>query len=303
MKKMNSNNFIALLLLIAGTLLINNATAQEDSTAKKETPKELVTLKYFNENNGVQYLMLINFLKTGKKIEPQKNKVFKLYLDSSGAANLIGTVTTDDKGRAKSFLPPSLKVMWDVTAVHKFIAIVNSKDEDAAAEIEIAKARIKIDTASEEKIKSITVQVTKFENNEWIPADEVEMKIGIQRLGGILSAGDEESYTTDSSGTIKVEFKKDSLPGDVKGNIILVAKVEDNDQFGNLLVNKTVNWGTALKQSNGFFNQRTLWSTRFKTPLWLLFMAYSIVIGVWGTIIYLIFQIIKIKKLGAQVLQ
>jgi hypothetical protein len=224
MKKMNSNNFIALLLLIAGTLLINNATAQEDSTAKKETPKELVTLKYFNENNGVQYLMLINFLKTGKKIEPQKNKVFKLYLDSSGAANLIGTVTTDDKGRAKSFLPPSLKVMWDVTAVHKFIAIVNSKDEDAAAEIEIAKARIKIDTASEEKIKSITVQVTKFENNEWIPADEVEMKIGIQRLGGILSAGDEESYTTDSSGTIKVEFKKDSLPGDVKGNIILVAK-------------------------------------------------------------------------------
>lgn len=95
-----------------------------------------------------------------------------------------------------------------------------------------------------------------------------------------------------------MEFKRDSLPGDVKGNFILAAKVEDNDQFGNLLVEKAIPWGVTLKPDQSFFNQRTLWSTRFKTPLWLLFMAYSIVIGVWGTIIYLILQIVKIKKLG-----
>ena len=27
-------------------------------------------------------------------------------------------------------------------------------------------------------------------------------------------------------------------------------------------------------------------------------MAYSIIIGVWSTIIYLVFQIVKIKKIG-----
>ncbi len=135
-------------------------------------------------------------------------------------------------------------------------------------------------------------------NNEWVPAKDVEMKVGVERNGSILSAGDKETYTTDSTGIVSVEFKRDSLPGDIKGNFILAAKVEDNDQFGNLLVEKTVPWGVTLKPDQSFFNQRTLWSTRFKTPLWLLFMAYSIVIGVWGTIIYLALQIVKIKKLG-----
>ena len=46
------------------------------------------------------------------------------------------------------------------------------------------------------------------------------------------------------------------------------------------------------------FDQRKLWATKFRTPLWLLFMAYSIVIGVWGTIIYLVLQIIRIKRIG-----
>jgi hypothetical protein len=117
-------------------------------------------------------------------------------------------------------------------------------------------------------------------------------------MGGILPAGDEETYTTDSTGSVTAEFKKDSLPGDEKGNIVLAAKVEDNDLFGNLLVEKKAPWGIATKPDKNFFDQRTLWSTRFRTPIWLLFMAYSIVIGVWGTIIFLVFQIVKIKKLG-----
>jgi hypothetical protein len=64
----------------------------------------------------------------------------------------------------------------------------------------------------------------------------------ISRQASILSAGDEETYTTDSTGTVSAEFKKDSLPGDKQGNIVLAAKVEDNDQYGNLLVEKTVRW-------------------------------------------------------------
>jgi hypothetical protein len=142
------------------------------------------------------------------------------------------------------------------------------------------------------------VNVSALEGGEWIPAKDVEMKVGVNRLGGILSVGDEETYTTDSTGTVSAEFKKDSLPGDQQGNIILVAKVEDNDKYGNLLIEKTVPWGLAITPQKNFFDQRTLWSTRYRTPLWLLFIAYSIVIGVWGTIIYLVAQIVKIGKLG-----
>jgi hypothetical protein len=127
------------------------------------------------------------------------------------------------------------------------------------------------------------------------------MKVGISRKGGILPAGDAPTYTTDSSGSVTVEFKKDSLPGDGKGNIFLAAKVEDNDTYGNLLIEKSVPWGVALKPDNNFFSQRTLWTTSNRTPPWLLFMAYTMIFIVWGTILYLVRQMFKIKKLSKDV--
>jgi hypothetical protein len=60
-----------------------------------------------------------------------------------------------------------------------------------------------------------------------------------------------------------------------------------------------VNWGKSINAPKNFFAQRTLWSIGTQAPLWLLFAVYSIIIGVWGTFLYLIFQVLKIKKLGA----
>ncbi|MEP7375722.1 MAG: hypothetical protein ABI675_20160 [Chitinophagaceae bacterium] len=296
MKKLTQNKFFLLLLPFLMSLFTHGASAQGDSIVSKE----LVKLKYFNDNNSVQFLILENSLKTGKKVEPVTNKVFQIYLDSNKAENLIAKLTTDNKGKAKTFLPPALKAVWEANPSHKFIAVAEGKEE-AAVELEITKGKIKIDTISENGTRSVVVQVMKNQNGEWVPANEVEMKVGIQRHGGILSAGDEEVYTTDSSGTATVELKKDSLPGDQQGNIVLAAKVEDNELFGNLLVEKTVSWGVAVKKDGNFFDKRSLWSTRIRTPLWLLLMAYSIVIGVWGTIFYLVFQIVKIKRIGTSV--
>lgn len=292
MKKMKRNKYILFLLPFLCLMISGKAAAQEDSVVAKE----LVRLKYFNDNNSVQYLLLENLLKTGKKIAPLKDKVFQIYLDSNKAENLIAEVKTDKNGKAKTFLPVSLKTIWEETPLHKFIAVPAGKED--ITELEIAKAKMLIDTASEQEGRSIIVQVLRYENGEWLPANEVEMRVGVHRLGGILSANEDATFTTDSSGIIKVDFKRDSLPGDQKGNIVLIAKVEDNDQYGNLMIEKTVPWGVALKQGSNFFSQRSLWSTRFKTPVWLLFMAYSIIIGVWGTIFYLVLQLIKIKKLA-----
>ncbi len=294
MKKMKKNKFIYLVLPCLFMLLTKQVTAQEDSVVTEE----VVKLKYYTENNSVQYLTIENLLKTGKKTQPLKNKIFALYLDSITAENFIAKVNTGNSGKAKCFIPVSLKSKWELMPGHTFIAIRAGKEETKAAELTITKAKIKIDTASAEGTRTITVQVMKYEKNEWLPAKDVEMKVGIQRHSSILTAGDEETYTTDSSGTVNVVLKKDSMPGDQNGHIFLIAKVEDNDQFGNMLIEKTVPWGVSIKPETNFFNQRTLWSTRFKTPLWLLFMAYSIVFVVWGAIIYLVLQIFKIKKIG-----
>ncbi|MEO7924743.1 MAG: hypothetical protein ABIR30_13760 [Chitinophagaceae bacterium] len=288
------NKCIVWLLPLLFILINTRVSAQEDSV----TTEEVVAIKYYSENNRMQYLIVQSMLKTGKKTSPLKNKSFQVYLDSIAPGNLIAKLTTDKDGKAKCFLPPALKAVWDATASHKFFATAPGKEEEALASLEILKATIQLDTSSADGARNITVAIKKYENGEWTPASEVEMKVGIQRLGSILSAGDEATYTTDSSGTVTVPFAKDSLPGDTKGNFILAASVEDNDQLGNLSIKKVVPWGVAMKPGKDFFAQRTLWTTRFRTPFWLLFIAYAIVLSVWGTLIYLIVQLFKIKKLG-----
>lgn len=294
MKKQKNNKYSLLILLAVFVLMSVSVAAQTDSVIAEE----VIKLKYYAENNSMQYLVVEAILKKGKKLEPQKNKSFHLYLDSVANEYLIGKVTTDGTGKAKSFLPVHLKQKWDAGSPHKLIAVSVGKEDEVAAELEIAKAKIAIDTATADGVRSITISVTKYDNGEWVPVNEVELKAGYSRLGSILSAGDEATYTTDSTGTVTIEVTKDSLPGDTKGNLILAAKVEDNDEVGNLLTEKKVSWGVPSVYNDDFFNRRTLWSTRFKTPYWLLLMAYSIVLSVWGTLVYLIFQLFKIKKLG-----
>jgi hypothetical protein len=285
------NSLLLLCFLAASDYVI----AQADSTK----PEISVIIHHFTINNSFQYLLVETKTKVGKKWQPLKGQVLQLYLDSNKAENLITKVQTDSNGKAKAIIPSGLKSIWDATPIHKFIAVTEGtfKEEETTTESEITKAKILIDTSNVDGARTVNVQVMKWESGDWAPAKDVDVKIGINRLGGNLKIGEEETYTTDSLGQVAGEFKRDSLPGDKTGNLILVAKVEDNDQLGSLSIEKTVPWGLYIKPVSNF-GERALWAARGKAPVWLMFMAYSIVGAVWGVIFYLILQIIKIGKLG-----
>jgi hypothetical protein len=294
MKKLIHLRFKFLTGVFTCLILQANSVAQDDSVASNP----MIKLHYYSENNNLQYLVVESMLKSGKTLTPQVNKRYDLYLSDS-TETLVAQVRTNNKGKALATVPSSFKTAWGLTTKHNF----KLRDEagESVADLNITKARISIDTTNEEGVKNIIAILQKQENNEWVPVPEAEMKVGVSRLLGNLSGGDEETYTTDSSGTVTVPFSKENLPGDTAGNILLTVEVVDNEELGNLKTYKKVPWGVATKPVNGFFEQRTLWSTRYRTPIWLLFMAYSIIAGVWGTLIYLLFQIVKIRRLRHEV--
>lgn len=292
MKKIRSYTY-SLLLTLLFIAFSAKLHAQEDAA------KTVIKLNYYNNNNGIQYLLLSSMLKKNKILTPVANKKYKLYLDSSNEATLIAELRTDAVGIAKTFISPRLKKAYESSASHTFILMDST--EEVINDYTITRTKLSIDTATEDGVRNITASVMKWQDSSWAPAGEVEMKVGIRRQGGILPAGEEETYTTDSTGLVTVAVNKLKMPGDENGNYIIAARVDENEFYGNLLVEKTVPWGMPTKIQEGFFDQRTLWSTQMRTPLWLLFMAYSIVIAVWGCMIYLIFQIFKIKKLGDKV--
>jgi hypothetical protein len=286
--KLKIKNSILLMLCLMLTCLHISA---QDST--KGSPAVLVS--YNLENNRIPYLLVRTVLKKGKKSQPLPGQVVKLFIDSAIPENLVSKIYTDNRGKGKSILSSSLKEKWNSSPKHSFIAVLEatSAEEEVSAAVEITKAKIELDTAEDH---AISVKVKYLQEGEWIPAADVEIKVGVERLASFLTAGEEETYTTDSTGAVTVQFNKDSIPGDQLGNIILAARVTDNDQFGNLLIEKTVKWGTPSIVNHNFFRQRTLWSTRFRTPIWLLCMASGIIAIVWVTILYLVWQLVRIKR-------
>ena len=290
------NNYRILFLL--GTFIVSSAGHAQDSIAKQP----LLDVNYFSYDNNIPYVQVMARLKQGRKFEPIKGVNIKLYLDSVSSSLLItDKAVTDETGKANAGMPTSLQKQWDASPTHKFIAEASGvkEFEGERGETEITKARLLIDTATGSETRNIIATFTALENGKWNPVKDVEIKIAIKRMDGNLTVGDEPTYTTDSSGTVTAEFKRDSIPGDAKGDLVLVAKVEDNDKYGNLSIEKTAKWGAPFAY-HSTFNERSLFASRNKTPIWLLFMAYFIIGIVWGTLIYLVFQIFKIKKLGKQ---
>ena len=258
----------------------------------------ILSISYFLPADHVPYLQVSTRKKIGRKFEPVENIKVNIYFNDQAADNLLGTVTTAENGIARLGFPPSFKNRWDSLNQFKFIAAGDSseKNGDLEADISIKKAILVVDTASQDGTKMVTGELKEKVGNDWKAVGNIDMKLSVKRMDGNLSVGDKDTYTSDSTGLSSAEFKRDSIPGDGKGNIIVVAEVDDNDTYGNLIAEKSANWGRPFAAPTNFFDQRTLWSTRFRTPVWLLVMAYSIVIGVWGTIAYIIFQLVKIKK-------
>lgn len=283
-------NFKTLFMLLL-TLFVQQIAIAQDEEEDENAPKKILSLQYFNNNNHTQYLLLRSILKKGKEITPVSSETYNIYLDSIGDPNRVATVTTDRMGRAKTFIPPSLQEAWMASGTHGFVVLKG--EEEVLSDYMITKSKISIDTATEDGVHNITAKVMKWGEDSWIPAPDVEMKLGIKRHGGIITAGEDETYTTDSSGMVVVELIRDSMPGDAKGNYLLAARVDDNDELGNLLAEASVPWGKKAGPDTHFFEQRTLWTTSLRAPFWLIGMAFSIIAGVWLTIIYLLFLLRK----------
>ena len=276
------------------TILFCANTMAQDSTGRDLN----IALRYFLYNNKIPYLLVNTKTKTEGKFQPVNNILLNVYMDSVAPANLVGKTNTNANGDGYLLIPATLKQQWETLPAHKFLAVsvANKEFPEATTDLQVTKAKILVDTTMVDSVRSIKATVLEYSNNDWIPVKDVEMKIGIRRMGGVLPVGKEATYTTDSTGAVTAEFKRDSLPAE-KGTLTLVINVEDNDKYGNLVFEEKLPWGVNIERANDW-NKRSLWSTRFRTPIWLLFMAYSIMAAVWSVLIFLVVQIIKIKKLG-----
>ncbi|UKJ06113.1 hypothetical protein [Solitalea lacus] len=258
-----------------------------------------IYLAYSQVNNDLPVIKASAKIKK-EKFVPLEGVYINLFFNTETSAGFMGRVKTNLLGDGYLALPMRFKAQWDTAANFKFIGTVtqDKRFETQSSELEITKAKIELTLDEVDSVRSIHAKVLAIQpDGKWVPVPETEVKLVVRRLLSDLTATEEESYTTDSiGGEVSADFNL-SIPGDSKGNIIVGAKIDDNELYGTLIAVKTVKWGTPFVQDNSFA-KRSLWATRDKTPLWLLIFPNLIIICVWGIIFYLIYQITRLIKLG-----
>ena len=290
MRMKNVFKIIAFVVYLIPTFLLA-------ATVEKNTL--VLGVKYYNDNNTAQHLVISAKSKIDGKFQKIGNIAVKVFItNDSNKNNFIGAGITTERGEFILFIPPSAKTEWVKSATQNFIAISadNKLYDEARTETTITKAKIKIDTADG---KIVNAKLLVLTDSVWKPMTGVEMVIAVKRLDGNLNISETATYTTDAAGAVTGEFKRDSLPGDSKGNLVLLAIVIDNDIYGNLSAEINVPWGKPLIYTTNY-NHRSLFARRGHSLFWLEFLAYGIIIAVWVVIIYLVIQIKKIVKLGLE---
>lgn len=289
MKKHYHKILLAILGLLPLLMMAQNAEKNSLS----------LTLKYFNNNNQSQYLVVQAKSKIDGKFQQIAHIPVSFYIASETVKeNLLGKAITNEKGEASLLIPPAAKAEWAKTISPNFIVVseATKKFDEGKGDVTITKAKIKIDTADG---RVINAKVLALKDSIWVPVKGVDLSIAVKRMGGNLNVNETQTFTTDSLGAVSAEFKRDSLPGEATtGKLILVATVADNETYGNLTAEIPAVWGNKFNYDSNF-DRRTLFARRGHSPLWLELMAYGIIIAVWGVLLYLIVQLRKIIKLGA----
>ncbi len=268
--------------------------------AQEEKEKDLIriALAFYQTDEALPVIKATVSTKKDQKFVPVPGVEVNLFFNEETAGGFMGRLTTNDRGTASMTLPVKFKTAWDSMTTFKFIGTVtsNKQFEDIATEIEIIKARIELSLSEEDSIRTIKAVLRAYTDSGLVNVPETDLLLVVSRLLSDIGAGEEEFYTTDENGEVSAPFVH-KFPGDEKGIIRIGAKMEDHELYGNVKTTQNIAWGTPLRADHSFDN-RSLWATRDKTPIWLLIFPNLLILGVWGTIIYLFNLILKIRKLG-----
>jgi len=185
----------------------------------------------------------------------------------------------------------------EIFNINKFISLLcicilllcaqylRAQDSTASGE-----AKIDISFSEQDSLKKITAKLT----HAGTAVKGIDIHFYAKKSFGLLPL-EGENVTTDDNGESTIDFPTD-LPGDASGNVVVIAKVEDDENLGTVEAAQTINWGVPAKPEP--MQTRALWTSGNNAPWPLTITVTSIVVIVWGIIFYMFYQLVVIKKAG-----
>lgn len=148
-------------------------------------------------------------------------------------------------------------------------------------------ADMKITFAKEEGKDICKVNVS----SEGKPAAEVAVKLYVKRMFGDLQIGSDVS--TDENGDANFEFPSD-IPLNAEGNLLVLAKVEDDENYGSFEAETTTKIGKQVVIPEPDKRERSIAGS--KAPYFFIVGSLVVFAGIWAAIFYVVGLVFKIKK-------
>jgi len=281
-----TTSFLALLIISPGKVI-----AQTDST-KKETATYSPLIEFVSiqkNDNSVDLKTSVKAKINGTLTRLADLKIeFTIGRDST--AKKLGEVITDNKGVAAFNCKPD-QLTTDKEGKLNFKASFAGKDSIESAEeiVVVKRGRLEIAPVKEDSLLAVKVKLVDLSTGTEMPVDSTTLGVYVKRLFSALKLGE---GTTNASGETTIEIPND-LPGDAKGNLTLLARLDENETYGNLEASVVQQWGTPVSDEVKEL-PRALWSSH--PPIWMLVTFIILMSTVWGHYLVIIIQLFRLRK-------
>ena len=279
-------SFLVLLIISPGKII-----AQSDTT-KKEAATYAPLIEFSSIQKGDNSVDLKTSVKA--KINGTLTKLAGLKVEFTigpdSSAKILGEAITDSKGVAIFTCKPD-QLTTDKEGKLNFKASFAGKDSIESAEemIVVKRGRLEIVPVKEDSLLTVKVKLFDLSTGTGMPVDSTTLGVYVKRLFSALKLGEGE---TDATGETTVEIPN-NLPGDAKGNLTLLARLDENETYGNLEASVIQQWGMPISDEIKEL-PRALWSSH--PPIWMLITFIILVTAVWGHYIVIIFELFRLRK-------
>jgi len=214
----------------------------------------------------------------------------RFVLIQDGVEKELGFKITDPSGTAVLTLKADGLTTDQEGKLHfKAVFAGNKQIEATEEEKTIKRGRLEIVPVKEDSLLTVKVKLIDPGTAGDSTVKDAVIGVFVKRMFAPLKIGE---GTTDEAGETSVEIAA-NLPGDSKGNITLLAKLDENETYGNLESVVVQQWGIPV--SDQIENQpRTLWSS--DPPVWMLVTFFILMSVVWGHYIVIVIQLFRLRK-------
>jgi hypothetical protein len=255
--------------------------------AKKIKP--YVTLQYFKSTDGKRILQTTLTYSRNRMELPLPGLDIAFYTGADKKV-LLTRSTANNKGIVRFELSDDMKPETGADGMWTFLSEFTGNDtiQGGTSEATVRDMRLEMALTEADSIKIVTLNAFTSDGGKEKPVSGETVTVYVPRMFSLLPIGE---LTLDDAGNASIEFPSD-LPGDKEGNLVIIAKIEENITYGNVEKRETIKWGLPTDYSVPV-THRALWTKI--APRWMIYSLSILLAGVWGHYLFAIISLIRIK--------